>query len=71
MRLSRLKSKLAREIVLLLVLKIALLRAIWLAFFSNPVLPEMITGMEPGRVAAVLLHNGPSPNHPPPDRGSP
>jgi len=54
-RLPRLKSKLGREIALLLVAKVALLMAIRAAFFNEPLLPKMTEGMDPGRVAAAIV----------------
>jgi hypothetical protein len=60
-RLPRLKSKLGREIALLLAAKIALLVAIRAAFFSDPVLPKMTEGMDPGRVAAAIVAPAPNP----------
>jgi hypothetical protein len=47
--------QLRREIALMLAVKAALLYGIWFAFFSEPQLPRMTEGMDPGRVAAVLV----------------
>jgi hypothetical protein len=46
---------LRREIALMLAIKAMLLYGIWLAFFSEPQLPKMTAGMDPGRVAATLI----------------
>ena len=46
---------LRREIALMLAIKAALLYAIWFAFFSEPQLPKMTEGMDPGRVASTLI----------------
>lgn len=52
---GRPRSPLRREIALMLALKLLLLFGIWKAFFSQPVLPKMTEGMDPDRVAAVLI----------------
>lgn len=55
---GRPRSPLVREIAFMLAFKMLLLYAIWQAFFSQPVLPKMTEGMDPGRVAAVLIAPG-------------
>jgi hypothetical protein len=55
------RKPLAREIVLTLALKLLLLYGLWAAFFSQPLLPKMTEGMDPGRVAAVLVAAPPTP----------
>lgn len=61
MRLPRLgfgargRKLLAREIALTLAIKLLLLYGIWSAFFSRPAIDSMIEGMDPDRVAAVLV----------------
>jgi len=49
------RASLGRDIALLLAAKIALLMVIRAAFFSDPVLPKMTEGMDPGRVAAAIV----------------
>jgi hypothetical protein len=49
------RGSLRREIVVLLAVKAALLYGLWLAFFSQPLLPKMTEGMDPARVAAALV----------------
>ncbi|MEW6512589.1 MAG: cytochrome oxidase putative small subunit CydP [Pseudomonadota bacterium] len=52
---GRPRSPLGREIAAMLAVKMFVLYGIWNAFFSQPVLPKMIQGMDPDRVAAVLV----------------
>lgn len=53
---GRLERKpLVREIAMALVLKLLLLYGLWALFFSQPLLPKMTEGMDPGRVAAALV----------------
>lgn len=49
------KSALGREIAVMLLIKVVLLYGLWLAFFNHPAIPNMTRGMDPGRVAAVLV----------------
>jgi hypothetical protein len=49
------RNLLGREIAAMLAVKLLVLYGIWNAFFSQPLLPKMIAGMDPGRVAAVLI----------------
>lgn len=62
---GRPRSPLAREIAAMLAVKLLVLYGIWNAFFSQPVLPKMIEGMDPDRVAAALVAPGPSSAVPP------
>jgi hypothetical protein len=64
----RRRNLLAREIALLLVLKILLLYVLWLAFFSHPQVSKMTEGMPPDRVAAALVA---IPQPPTPERDKP
>jgi len=57
------RSLLRREIAAMLAVKMLVLYGIWNAFFSNPVLPKMIEGMDPARVAAVIISTTPTANH--------
>ncbi len=50
-----------REIGIVLLVKGALLYGLWLAFFSEPAVPRMSEGLDPGRVAAALVASPPSP----------
>jgi hypothetical protein len=51
----RREKPLAREIVLLLVVKLCALTAIWYAFYREPVVPSMIDGMDPAQVTEAVL----------------
>jgi len=59
--ISRL-SPLAREITLVLILKLALLGLIWWAFFSEPAARHM--RLDPDRVQQQLLQSTSTPNAP-------
>lgn len=52
------KPSLAKEISLMLILKALVLYAIWNVFFSHPVVPSMIKGMDAAKVSAAIV--GPS-----------
>jgi len=52
---DRARDRLGLEIALMLALKVALIYALWHAFFSQPVLKKMTVGLDPARVAAVLV----------------
>lgn len=43
------------EISLMLILKALVLYAIWNVFFSHPVIPSMIKGMEAAEVSAAIV----------------
>jgi len=47
--------RLGREIALLLVVKLGVLYALWLAFFSQPAIRGMSEGMDPQRVATAVV----------------
>ncbi len=49
------QKPLAREIALLLVIKLCALTAIWYAFYREPVIPSMIDGMDPAQVTQAVL----------------
>jgi hypothetical protein len=49
------EKPLAREIVLLLLVKLCALTAIWYAFYREPVIPSMIDGMNPSQVTQAIL----------------
>lgn len=49
------EKPLAREIALLLVIKLCALTAIWYAFYREPVIPSMIDGMDPTQVTQAVL----------------
>lgn len=62
MRLPRLKHNtgnarktLRREITIALAIKLLVLYGLWYAFFSHPSIHGMTEGMDPDRVAAVLI----------------
>lgn len=55
---------LRREIALMLAIKAVLLYGIWFAFFSEPQLPKMTEGMDPGRVASTLIPPTTTPSNP-------
>lgn len=55
---GRPRSPLGREIAAMLAVKALVLYGIWSAFFSQPLLPRMTEGMDPDRVAAVLIAPG-------------
>lgn len=48
---------LAKEITLLLIIKICALSVLWYAFFSDPVIPSMIDGMDPNQVSSAVLQH--------------
>jgi hypothetical protein len=48
------RAGLAWEIAITLLAKLLLLYGIWWAFFSEPQLPDMIQGLDPGLVADRL-----------------
>lgn len=56
------RDRLGLEIALMLVIKIALIYALWLAFFSEPVLRKMTEGLDPQRVAAAVVSSHAVPN---------
>lgn len=53
----------------MLALKLLLLYGLWKAFFSQPILPKMIEGMDPDQVAAKLV--APAPAAPPAPNSAP
>ncbi|MEW6676423.1 MAG: cytochrome oxidase putative small subunit CydP [Pseudomonadota bacterium] len=48
------RAGLVREIAFTLLVKLMLLYGIWWVFFSEPQLPDMIQGLDPGLVADRL-----------------
>jgi hypothetical protein len=49
------KKTLRREITIALAVKLLLLYGLWYVFFSHPSIHGMTEGMDPDRVAAVLI----------------
>jgi len=49
------KSPLIREISLMLLLKAVVLYGIWYVFFSHPVVPSMIQGMDVNKVSSAIV----------------
>ncbi len=52
---ARREKPLAREIAILLVVKLIALSMIWYAFYRDPVIPSMTAGMNPQQVTEAVL----------------
>jgi hypothetical protein len=60
---ARGRKPLAREIAITLAIKLLLLYGLWFLYFSRPAIDNMVDGMDPDRVAAIVV-TSPSPSAP-------